>query len=150
MMGGDDFNAARRVTLDAVQAITFPSRSAEDRVLVPMEVGREVPFVIARIFTIRAERAGLTGGRHAHRRCAQLILCVDGRCDVACRTDDGVERVWRLDRPELGVLVPPGIWAEQRYLDDRTGLLVLCDRAYEEADYIRDFEAYRKFRASGE
>ena len=48
-----------------------------------------------------------------------------------------------------GVLVPQGVWAEQRYLEDKTMILVLCDQPYEEADYIRNYEEFLHWKREG-
>ena len=142
--------AARLATLNDVRPITFRAMPAEDRLLVAVEAERDAPFAIRRVFTVRADRADLTGGRHAHRQCHQLLVCVHGACDVACLLDGPADsRVWTLDRPDCGLLVPPGIWAEQRYRVAGTVIMVLCDRPYEADDYIRDFDAYRAFRRGG-
>lgn len=138
-------------TLDDVRLAPFRARAAEDRVVTPIEGdGRDAPFPVRRVFSIVASRDGLIGGRHAHRQCQQLIVCLDGVCEVACLADpDGPQRVVRLDGPAQGVLVPPGIWAEQRYLAPKVVLMVLCDQYYDEADYIRSFDDFRAFRAQG-
>ena len=47
---------------------------------------------------------------------------------------------------ERGILVPAGIWAEQRYRGPGTILMVLCDMRYDEADYIRDYDAFLRYR----
>jgi len=46
-------------------------------------------------------------------------------------------------------LIPPTIWAEQTYLQENTIVLVLCDQFYDEADYIRDYDAFLQWRSAG-
>lgn len=136
--------------LSDVRLVPFRGMSAEDRLIVPIEAERDAPFPIRRVFTINAGRDGLVGGRHAHRECSQLIVCLHGVVEVVCIADNPDDaRVFRLDRPDQGVLVPPSIWAEQRYIGDQVVLMVLCDRHYEAGDYIRDLDAFRAFRSSG-
>jgi WxcM-like, C-terminal len=108
--------------------------------LVVTEAGEHVPFHrIQRMFMIVA-LAGAKRGRHAHRLCSQFMLCVKGSAvDVVC--DDGMDRkTFSLDHPELALFVPPGLWIE---IDARQNaesvLIVLCDRLYEEHDYIRNY-----------
>ena len=36
-----------------------------------------VPFSIARAFNVRADKGGIRG-RHAHHKCSQLLICVNG------------------------------------------------------------------------
>lgn len=132
--------------LQDVKSLEFKIMPVPDRTLVPIEAGVDIPFPIARVFTINA-RAGATGGRHAHQRCSQLLICLAGAVDVVSRIDEsGRVRVDHLDRPDRGVLIPPGIWAEQRYLADPTVLMVLCDQGYDADDYIRDFPTFQAFR----
>lgn len=133
-------------SLRDIKSFTFRSMPGPDRMLVPIEAGADIPLSIARVFTINA-KAGVIGGRHAHRRCSQLLICLTGAVEVVSRIDgSGQVRVDRLDCPDQGVLIPPGIWAEQRYLADPTVLMVLCDRGYEADDYIRDFAAFEAYR----
>ena len=104
------------------------------------------PFAIERVFSVRAS-AGATRGRHAHRQCTQFLTCASGAIEIMC--DDGSDRAtYLLERPDRGLLVPKGIWAEQTYRTEGAVLLVLCDRAYDEADYIRDYSEFLKFRTS--
>lgn len=130
-----------------LRLISFRAMSAPDRVLVPFEAEREIPFPIRRVFTINAGKAGLVGGQHAHRSCQQLLVCLHGICEVACIADDPANpTVIRLDRPDRGLLVPPTIWAEERYLSAETVLMVFCDQYYDPQDYIRDWADFARLR----
>jgi len=137
------------LTLDDVRWIEFPGRSAEDRMIVPMEAERDVPFTVRRVFTITASRQDLVGGRHGHRLCQQLLVCLHGVCEVRCIADDPAEtRSFILDRPDRGVLIPPSIWGEQHYRSRETVLMVMCDQYYAADDYLRDFDQYLAYRRS--
>lgn len=108
------------------------------------ESGRCMPYEARRVFTVHA-RSPAERGRHAHRLCRQIMVCLAGACDVL--VDDGATRkTMLLDRPDTALFVPPSIWAEQRYRRAGTILMVMCDREYDEGDYIRDYEAFRAFR----
>ncbi|MEJ0068896.1 MAG: FdtA/QdtA family cupin domain-containing protein [Pseudomonadota bacterium] len=139
----------RLAVLDDVRAIAFPGMPADDRLLVVLEAERSVPFPIRRVFTVHARRAGLIGGRHAHRICQQLLVCVHGACEVTCAAELDERRVFRLDQPDQALLIPASIWGEQRYLTADTVLMVLCDQLYDASDYLRDPEAYQRYRRSG-
>lgn len=54
--------------------------------------------------------------------------------------------MFALDRGELALLVPPGIWVEIDVRQNQSVLIVLCDRPYEEHDYIRDYAEFLSFR----
>jgi dTDP-4-dehydrorhamnose 3,5-epimerase-like enzyme len=129
-------------SVNDVRWIDLPSRDQGQ--LVVMQALAEVPFSLARVFMVRAD-AGATRGRHAHRQCSQLLVCVNGTVDVKCE-DAANEAAFVLDSPARGLLVPPSIWASQLYRDPGSILLVLCDRAYEPEDYIRDYPEFQAYR----
>ena len=65
----------------------------------------------------------------------------------AASLDDGVEKVEHLlDRPNLGLHVPAGIWGEQRYLMADSCLLVLASEPYDAAEYLTDYAEFLAFR----
>jgi hypothetical protein len=146
---GQTVQPQRLAVLDDVRTIAFRGMPADDRLVVPMEAEGSVPFPIRRVFTVQARRAGLVGGRHAHRVCQQLLVCVHGACVVTCAAALEERRVFTLDRPDQGLLIPASIWGEQRYLTADTVLMVLCDQLYDAADYLRDPEAYQAYRRAG-
>jgi dTDP-4-dehydrorhamnose 3,5-epimerase-like enzyme len=133
------------VDIAAVKTIDLPRQTSAIGELVVLQASDgAVPFSIARVFTVRAG-SNVQRGRHAHKRCNQLMVCTYGRCEVTC--SDGLSRqTFLLDGMNQGLLVPCGIWAEQRYLDDDNVLMVLCDRPYEEHDYVRDYQDFLAFR----
>src|SRR4051812_26641800 len=125
------------------ELIHFSKHLDDNGVLCVYECGRHVPFDIRRVFTISA-RHGDVRGDHAHKKCTQLLVCVSGQIHVAC--DDGsVVSEYLLDGMGVGLLVPPGIWATEKYLENDAVLMVLCDRGYEAEDYIRDYKDFKTF-----
>ena len=107
------------------------------------EFAHDLPFVPQRYFVTYAIPSAQTRGEHAHRRCAQFIICVSGRCNLA--VDDGLNRVeFRLDRPSLGIYVPPMIWATEYKHTADSALLVFASRSYEPDDYIREYPLFRR------
>jgi len=101
-----------------------------------------VPFDIKRIFTVMAKKNEIRGN-HAHKICQQLLVCVSGEIEVIC--DDGLnQRTYRLSEMGKGLLIPPGIWASEKYINEGSVLMVLCDQAYEKNDYIFNYEEFKK------
>jgi dTDP-4-dehydrorhamnose 3,5-epimerase-like enzyme len=112
--------------------------------LVVVEKNKDVHFGIARVFVVKALR-GETRGKHAHKECQQFLFCTNGRIEVIC--DDGTEkRTFLLDDSDKALLIPAGIWAHQNYLEENSVLTVLCDLLYDENDYLRNYEDFKKFR----
>jgi dTDP-4-dehydrorhamnose 3,5-epimerase-like enzyme len=124
--------------------VKLPHYFEENGDLVVMEGLVNVPFSIARVFVVRAPD-GAVRGQHAHRACAQFFTCPRGSVSVLC--DDGVRTVvYELNHPNVGLLVPPGIWSQQTYQGHGSALTVLCDRHYEAGDYIREYAEYLAYR----
>ena len=109
--------------------------------LIALEGTRDVPFAIARAYFVYATKAGVDRGFHAHLSTRQYAVAVAGSCTMVL--DNGYIRSdVRLDRPDLGLTIPPMVWHEMRDFSPDCVLLVLADTLYDEADYIRD---YRRF-----
>jgi acetyltransferase-like isoleucine patch superfamily enzyme/dTDP-4-dehydrorhamnose 3,5-epimerase-like enzyme len=110
--------------------------------LVACEFGRELPFVPQRCFVVYAVPSAEVRGEHAHRHCEQMLVCVNGQ--VTAMVDDGGRRAeYRLDRPDVGLYVPPMVWGTQyRYSADAL-LLVLASMPYDPTDYIRDYAEFK-------
>jgi dTDP-4-dehydrorhamnose 3,5-epimerase-like enzyme len=120
----------------------FKESNGDDLVVVEGQ-SNVFPFSIMRMFSVRSEIDGIRG-RHAHRRCTQFLICINGAIEVQC--DDSIEtRKYVLDKANYGLLIPPRIWAEQKYIKENTVLTVLCDRPFDESDYIRDYKEFLKY-----
>lgn len=106
------------------------------------EVDKDLPFTPARYFVVYDAPSRELRGEHAHRACQQFLICVHGSCRIML--DDGVRRCEvTLDRPELGVYMPPMIWGTQyRYSHDAV-LLVFASHSYDADDYIRGYDEFR-------
>lgn len=123
-----------------IQLIELPIFKEENGELVVVEGGNNIPFQIARIFTVRASDNSIRG-QHAHKACTQFLICSTGAVQVNC--DNGVENSsYLLEHPNMGLLIPPGIWSDQIYKNNQSILTVLCDRPFEEEDYIRNYKDY--------
>jgi len=105
-----------------------------------------VPFSIARVFNVRSDKWSIRG-KHAHCECTQLMICTNGSVKVTC--DDGKQTsVYILDKANYGLLIEPGIWAEQKYMEENSMLTVLCSHPYDESDYIRDYKDFLKYKCN--
>ncbi len=103
-----------------------------------------VPFDIQRVFYIYDIPGGEARGAHAHKACHQFLVAASGSFEVVL--DDGTEkRTVFLNRPFMGLHIPPGIWAAEQEFSSGAVCLVLTSEAYDEADYIRDYQEYLDF-----
>jgi len=109
--------------------------------LLAIELERQIPFAVKRVFTVMNVPSHHVRGEHAHKECHQLLVCLQGSIVVAA--DNGVERFeWVLDRPNIGLHIKPMTWAAQyRYSKDAV-LAVFASHSYDAEDYIRDYEEF--------
>lgn len=122
----------------------FEMRHVADPVrgnLTMAEFSDDLPFIPCRYFITYAIPVSQMRGDHAHLCCSQFVVCVSGCCDVSL--DDGLHQdVFHLDRPTLGLLIPPLTWTKVNHRTADSALLVLASHPYEARDYIHD---YRRF-----
>lgn len=123
-----------------VRRIELPRHARDDGEVVVAETPASVPFVIARLFVLRAP-VGAARGDHAHKLCSQFMICSNGAVDIVL--DDGADtETFRLDRSSQALLVPPMIWNTVVFRAPETVVSVLCDRPYEADDYVRDHQDF--------
>jgi hypothetical protein len=109
--------------------------------LTPIENSKEIPFDVKRVFYLYDIPGGESRGAHAHKMCHQFIIAASGAFEVLL--DDGnVKRVVQLNRPYMGLHIPPGIWASEINFSSGSICLVLASHKYDEGDYIRDYDEY--------
>lgn len=107
------------------------------------EFDRSIPFSPKRYFMVFEVPSVETRGEHAHRECHQFLICVRGSCAVVA--DDGTTRQeFLLDRPDLGIHLPPMVWGIQYKYSADAVLLVFASHYYDSADYIRDYSEFRQ------
>ena len=113
--------------------------------LTPIEGNGDIPFDIKRVYYLNDVPSGESRGGHAHKELRQLIIAANGSFTITL--DDGVnKKAITLNRPYQGLLIVPGIW---RNLDDfSSGAVLLClaSEHYIEADYIRNYEEFLKYK----
>lgn len=101
------------------------------------------PFEVRRIFYLYDISGGESRGAHAHKECHQLLIAGSGSFEI--ELDDGeYKRQVFLNRPNLGLHIPPGIWASEVNFSSGAICLVLASHKYSESDYIRDYKDFIK------
>ena len=105
------------------------------------EFESEFPFRPKRYFIISGVPSGEIRGEHAHKQCHQFLICAYGHCSVT--VDDGTTRLEVvLDKPSMGIHLPPMVWGRQWQYSADAALLVFASEAYDPKDYIREYDAF--------
>ena len=102
-------------------------------------------FNIRRIYYLYDIPGGESRGGHAHKELYQLIVSASGSFEVLL--DDGInKKIVRLNRPNFGLLVVPGIWRELFEFSSGAICMVLASHKYDEADYIREYKSFKNLK----
>lgn len=105
------------------------------------EYGQTLPFVAKRCFWVFNVPNEEVRGEHAHKTLHQYLICVHGSISVVL--DDAQKRQEvRLDKPNLGLYIPPLTWGIQYKHTHDAVLMVLASDVYDSQDYIRDYEEF--------
>ncbi len=105
------------------------------------EFEEHLPFEPKRYFVVFDVPSEEVRGEHAHKTLHEFLVCVKGSCSLV--VDDGDSRdELLLNKPNIGVYIPPMTWITQyKYTPDAV-LLVLASDKYNPDDYIRDYDDY--------
>ena len=106
-----------------------------------VEGGRHVPFDIARVYYLYNVPVDAERGGHAHYDLSQVVFALSGSFRLTL--DDGRARreIWLRD-PRKGVLIESLTWREMDAFSQGAVVMVLASHPYDEADYIRDYDAF--------
>ena len=125
--------------------IHLPRIDAEQGNITVIENSIHIPFDVKRVFYLYDIPGGESRGAHAHKNCHQLLVAATGAYEVLL--DDGkTKRLIQLNRPYLGLHIPPGIWASEINFSSGSICLVLASELYDESDYIRSYDDYLMFK----
>ena len=109
--------------------------------ITPVNNNIEIPFDVKRVFYLYDIPGGESRGAHAHKECHQFLIAASGSFEILL--DDGkTKRLVQLNRPYMGMHIPPGIWASEINFSSGSICLVLVSHRYNENDYIRIYDDY--------
>ena len=110
---------------------------------------KQIPFEINRTYWLYDVPGGESRGGHAYRENEEFIIALSGSFDVVL--DDGKERkMFSLNRSYYGLYVPKGLWREIENFSTNALALEFGSSAYDEADYVRDYQQFLKLKSNEE
>ncbi len=112
-----------------------------------LQVGRGLDFEPKRLFWLHDVPPGQSRGRHGHRQSQLVLIAAAGRCRV--HLDDGkVKEAVALDDPARALYLPPWTWHELTDFAPGSAIVVVASTLFDEAEYLRDYETFRREVAS--
>jgi len=108
----------------------------------------QLPFKIARTYWIYDVPGGEIRGSHAFKEQQEFIVALSGSFDVVIN-DGEKETKFSLNRSYFGLYIPKMYWRRMENFSTNSLALIVSDKAYNENDYIRQFEEFKIYK-SGE
>jgi len=123
--------------------INFKTLGDKRGSLIAIEEGYNAPFDIKRVYYIFDTKEGVKRGFHAHKNLKQICIAVKGKCTFSL--DNGITKEdIVLNNPNQGLYIENLIWREIKDFSFDCVLIVLASEHYDESDYIRDYQIFKK------
>ena len=129
------------MTVENVRLIDIPKIHDEKGNLSVVE-GRTIPFEIKRVYFLYDVPSHAKRGGHAQITENKILVALSGSFEVVVN-DGQDEKVFKLNKPNLGVFIPNGIWREIRNFSAGSVCLAISSTDFDESDYIREFETFK-------
>jgi hypothetical protein len=106
-----------------------------------IENNLDIPFEVKRVYYLYDIPSNEIRGGHAHKELYQLVIGASGSFNI--NLNDGVNhKTLFLNRPDLGLLIVPGIWRDLSDFSSGSVCLVFASEIYSENDYIRGYDEF--------
>jgi mannose-6-phosphate isomerase-like protein (cupin superfamily) len=108
-----------------------------------LELGKGLDFQPKRLFWLHHIAAGQWRGRHSHSETELVMVVMNGACRV--HLDDGaMKETVTLDDPARALYIGTWVWHELTDFTLGTSVVVIASTLYNEAEYLRDYEAFKR------
>ncbi|WP_367754675.1 FdtA/QdtA family cupin domain-containing protein [Flavobacterium sp. WC2430] len=100
-----------------------------------------LPFEFKRVYYLFDVPSNAFRGGHSHIEQQEVLIALSGSFEVVL--NDGFEKKsFVLNKPNIGLYIPNGIWRELENFSSGAVCLVLASDEFIEEDYIRDFDEF--------
>lgn len=100
-----------------------------------------LPFEFKRVYYLFDVPSSAFRGGHSHIEQHEVLIALSGSFEVT--VNDGKDKKsYLLNKPNVGLYLPKGIWRELENFSSGAVCLVLASDVFEETDYIRDYETF--------
>ena len=100
-----------------------------------------LPFEFKRVYYLFDVPSNAFRGGHSHIDQQEVLIALSGSFEVVLN-DGEIKKSFVLNKPNLGLFIPNGIWRELENFSSGAVCLVLASDVFIEEDYIRDFDSF--------
>jgi len=101
-----------------------------------------IPFKMKRVYYLYDVPSDAYRGGHSHIEQLEFLVALSGSFEVTL--DDGNSKTSiLLNKPNIGLLIPTGIWRELENFSSGAVCLVIASGEFDEADYIRVYDQFK-------
>ena len=104
-----------------------------------------LPFIVNRVYWTYFTPESIQRGGHAHHELEQILVAVAGKIIVETEMPGEVKERFILESPNVGLLLPKYCWHIMQYTHNAVQMCI-SNIAYDEKEYIRDYEEFKKIR----
>ena len=140
-----DFRDGKQMTKMPCGLIDLPKIADPRGNLTFVEGGRHIPFSVRRVFWVYDVPGGEMRGGHAYRTNQELIIAMSGSFEVEVADGSSTSR-FLLNRSYFGLYLPPLHWRSLVNFSTNSLCLILASGEYDESDYLRDYDEFRRER----
>ena len=117
--------------------IKLKSFKKKGGLLFALDFQKTFPFKIKRIFYIYG-RKNLIRGDHAHKKCKQIFIPISGTIELRIKNHKRKKKII-LSKKNIAVMVTNLTWCSLKFKNNKSIVMVVCDRKYEYNDYIEKY-----------
>lgn len=100
-----------------------------------------LPFELKRIYYLFDVPSTAFRGGHSHIDQQEILIALSGSFEVVLN-DGSEKKTFLLNKPNIGLLIPTGIWRELQNFSSGAVCLVVASDVFLEEDYIRDYDVF--------
>ena len=129
-----------KTTLNAIQLLKIPvvEDTRGNLAFIQEDV---LPFEFKRVYYLFDVPSNAYRGGHSHIAQQETLIALSGSFEVVLQ--DGLDnKSFILNKPNVGLLIPTGIWRELQNFSSGAVCLVLASDVFKEEDYIRDYDEF--------
>ena len=125
--------------------IEFPKVGNSQLGYISIAENNNLPFAVKRVYWTYFTPESVERGGHAHYELEQILVAVSGKIIINVEMLNGLTEEFVLEKPNMGLYMPKSTWRTMKYSHNSVQMC-LASMEYEEKDYIRDYDVFKKIR----